>query len=683
MVDGDRRCARARLPAHLSAPPTIRGSMRVRERGRWRRSFGSVLGLLCLASLFSVSPAGANFDCGTALMSCQVQLDNSGRAWFTTPEKLTEDALGDGTLKNGVFQIYERTGSQTLLVSKRPDGTPIAPENKQNVAAYLLGVSPDGERVYIQTDASLVPEDGDAGHEGSSTDGYALSGGAYTLVTTGPLDSPAPIPNPYDGGFQVWASDDGRYVYFATPRALAPDDWDSSSDIYQRAGGQTRLVSTGPDEYLPTPEFPYYTAPQPRFLGASPDGATAYFASAAHLTPDEPGKSPSEGKLLTSDIFSWRDGVTQRVTRTVSPETVPGTPWESFDPYSFAGAGEGSVYFAANSGQVPEDTDQNRDVYRAKPDGSLERVIASPAGGAGPAQTFMSFLSVEAVSRDGSRLFLRSGQQLAPADRDDEVDIYMWSAGSYQLITPKGDLNGALEEELELSAISGDGHRAYFKTWASLSPQDTDEEPDVYEWSEGQIRLVSPASDGKQSAAFFSGISPNGRFVAFSTWEDLLPGDNDFKQDIYVIDMGAGSASSASISRAGGHSGSRPAKRRRLRLVTAEAIAPKMKIARRASLGDRTARLRLRCPRSERSGPCHGRVRLLSTGSRELLAQGKFRIPTGQGGAVLVKGDRLPARLGGPRFALARVRGADALGNTRVVERRVFLQGEERRGSRR
>jgi hypothetical protein len=643
--------------------------MRPLARGGRRRSWtsGPVLALLSLALLFSASQAGADFDCGTALSNCQVQLDNSGRAWFTSYERLTEDALGDGTLKNGISQIYERVGNRTLLVSKRLDGTPIAPENKQNSAAWLLGVSPDGERVYIQTDASLVPEDGDAGHEGSSTDGYMLSNGAYTLLTTGPLDSPAPIPNPYDGEHQVWASDDGKYVYFETPRALVPEDWDSSSDIYQRADGQTRLVSTGPDEYLPTPEFPNPFAPQPRFLGASPDGATAYFASAAHLTPDEPGKSPSEGGLLTSDIFAWRDGTTQRITHTISPMEVPGTPWESFDPYSFAGAGEGSVYFAANSGQVPEDTDQNRDVYRAKPDGSLERIISSPSG-ADPTQ---GFLSVEAVSHDGSRLFLRSGEQLVPADRDREADIYMWSDGKYQLISPKGNLNGAFEEELELSAISGDGHRAYFKTWASLSPQDTDDEPDVYEWNEGTIRLVSPASDGRQSASFFMGISPNGRFVAFSTWEELVPGDNDVNRDIYVIDMGAGS-------QAGGASASlvRPGKKRgrhRLRLVTAEAIPPKMRIGRGGSFDGKTAWLKLRCPKSERSGPCHGRVRLLNRGSRKLLAKGRFRIQSGKGGTVVLKGRSLSMGKGS-LVALARVRGADQLGNAAVVERKVHLR---------
>lgn len=626
--------------------------------------------LLCLASLRSAAPAAADFDCGTALITCQVQLDDSGRAWFDSYEKLTEDALGDGTLKNGVFQVYERDGNRTLLVSKRPDGTPIAPENKQNIAASLLGVSPDGKRVYLQTDASLVPEDGDAGYEGGSSDAYVISGGDYTLLTTGPLDGPAPNPNPYAGSHGLWASDDGKYVYFETAQAFVPEDWDSFSDVYQRSEGRTRLVSTGPDELLPTTEYPDPFIPEIRFLGASPDGATAYFATAAHLTADDPGKYPDEVSLLTSDIFSWRDGVTRRITHTVSPAEAPGTPWESFDPYSFAGAGEGSVYFTANSGQVPEDTDLNRDVYRARPDGTLERVIALPAS-ADPSQ---SFLRLEAVSRDGSRLFLLSGQQLAPADHDHEVDIYMWSAGHFQLVSPKGDLHEAKEEELQLCSISSNGRRAYFQTWASLSPQDTDSEPDVYEWSDGKVRLVSPASDGRQSASFCAGISPNGRFVAFSTWEQLLPGDNDVKRDVYVIDMGAAEAasSSASASRAR-RSGRRRGHRHRLRLVTAESIPPRMGIAARGALGTRGAHLRLRCPKAEQSGPCHGRARLLSRSSHALLAAGSFRIPSGRSGRVLLQGRRLAKH--GRLKVLVRVRGADQLGNAATVTRTATLRG--------
>lgn len=623
---------------------------------RWGRAVTLTCGLAALVAAFALPPAAtASFDCGTALSRCRVQLDNFGRAWFESHEKLTEDALGDGTLRGGVFQVYQRVGNQTVLVSRRPDGQPIAPENKQRVAAMLLGVSSDGERVYIKTDASLVPEDLDGGHEGSSQDGYLLSRGAYSLFTTGPLDG-APNPNPFLGSQSVWASDDGRVVYFETGQQLVPEDWDAASDIYQRVDGQTRLVSIGPDQTLPTPEFPNPNVPETRFLGATPDGSTAFFSTAEHLTEDDTEK-------LTFDIFSWRDGLTRRLTRTVSPEEDPNGVWEAFDPYSFGGTSEdGSIYFTARGRHVPEDTDANSDIYRARPDGSLERVLASPPGAVGA----QAFFRVEEISRDGSRLFISTGQALVPEDQDLLLDIYRWSGGSYQLISPQ-PISAVNEEELHLCSASADGARAYFRTWASHSPQDTDEDPDVYEWSEGAVRLVSPASDGKSSPAFCSGISPNGRFVAFATWEDFVPGDNDAKEDVYVVDMGAPAAAAAASARR------KPAKRpqrRKLRLITAEAIAPRIGVARTGVLRDDAVRLRLRCPKSERSGPCRGRVKLLSSKRGRVLAAGSFRIGAGRKATVLLKG-RKPSRAG---RALARVRGADMLGNRRTVSAAVRLR---------
>lgn len=604
------------------------------------------------AALIVVPSAGASFGCGAALMRCQAELDNSGRVWFTSSEKLTEDALGDGTPRNGVFQVYQRVGNQTVLVSRYSDGRPIEANNRQRIAAWLLGVSPDGERVYIQTQASLVPEDTDGGHEELSSDGYVISGGAYSLFTVGPQDVTGPNTLFGFGAQGIWASDDGAYAYFLTSQQLVPEDWDSSSDVYQRASGQTRLVSTGPDQTLPTPEFPSPFVPETRFLGASPDGATAYFTTAEHLTADDTGK-PS------LDIFSWRDGVTTRLTRTVSPEEVPGATWEVFDPYSFAGASDGSIYFVAHSPQVPEDTDAFSDVYRARPDGSLERVLVSGTAGEG-------YLRLQEVSRDGSRLFLFSSAQLVPADNGDEADIYMWSAGKYTLINPDGNVPAGKEAETMLCSISNDGRRAYFQTWSVLTPEDTDKWPDVYEWSDGgSVRLVSPDGEGKEGASFCAGISPNGRFVAFTTWEELVPGDNDVDEDIYVVDMGAAASASASAARPQRGKKQRP---RRAKLVTAESIAPRMGMPKTGVLGDDAARLGLRCPKAERSGPCRGQVTLLTPKSKRVLAKGRFKIKAGHRAPVVLAGRRLPAAAG--RF-LVRVRAADMLGNRRVVAKPV------------
>jgi hypothetical protein len=112
--------------------------------------------------------------------------------------------------------------------------------------------------------------------------------------------------------------------------------------------------------------------------------------------------------------------------------------------------------------------------------------------------------------------------------------------------------------------------------------------------------------------------------------------------------------------------------RMRLRLVTAESIPPHMKVGVVATLESSTVRLRLRCPRAERSGPCHGRVKLVN-GGRRVFASGAFRIPTGHARQVTLE-TRSRRHLRGEPSVIARVRGIDRLGNAAIVERVVRLR---------
>lgn len=602
--------------------------------------------LVCLTGA-----AKANFSCGTALGRCRVQIDNAGSVWFESNEKLTEDALGDGTFATGTFQIYERTGGKTLLVSKLPDGSPIPVENRRHISAELLAVSPDGRRVYLSTDASLTLDDGDGGHEDGSVDLYELFDGRYTFLSTGPLDDQKPPP--FLGGLgRMMGSDDGQYFYFSTTQRLVPEDLDNTMDIYQRHEGQVHLVSTGPDETLPTAEFP-----DPRFpaelLGISPDGATVYFITFDHLTADDSVDN-------TVDIYSWHDGTTTRLTRTTSPSEI-------FGSISFAVGPDGSAYFTPRLPQVPEDTDQLADIYKASPDGTIERLSATPPGTplGGPVG---GIFYIEAASRDGSRLLMRTTRALVPSDHNEREDLYIWSGGRFQRITPE-PAKEPKNPELEACAMSGDGRRVYFDIRDQFSGQDTDNRTDVYEWSEGSVRLVSPASDGTPTNAFCDGISPNGRYVAFSTSEELTQEDGDTKDDIYLIDMegsGGGVVGAASAARPiPSHH------RHRLRLVTAESIPPHMRIGARGALGKETASLRLVCPKSEQSGPCHGRARLLDPATKRPLASGTFKIPSGTAEVVVLRGRGI---LRGSRQALARVAGADRLGNRKVITRTIALR---------
>ena len=181
---------------------------------------------------------------------------------------------------------------------------------------------------------------------------------------------------------------------------------------------------------------------------------------------------------------------------------------------------------------------------------------------------------------------------------------------------------------------------------------------------------------GEQVGSFFDSISPNGRYVVFSTFEDLLPSDEDLKSDIYLVDMGPQPQPEGRASASAARPGRTQRHRwhRRLRLVSAESIAPKMRIAARGTFGDGGAHLKLGCPKAETSGPCHGRARLLDAGlpqaARERAASGSPR------GTVPGSGSRQrpAAAAAGSLTALARVRGADMLHNAARVHATVELR---------
>lgn len=548
---------------------------------------------------------------------------------------------------------------------KGPDGKPIPYGERHRYSEYVNGVSPDGERVYVSTEASLTPDDHDVPFSSdSSVDGYELAEGKYTLVTTGPLDESLPDPFGCCGANIAWASDDGSHVYFVTNDRMTAEDLDGSRDIYERSGGQTRLVSTGPGEVLADPNYSE-RAPDAEFLGASPDGATVYFATLQQLTADDTEK-------WTSDIYSWHDGVTRRLTHTIRYPEGPGQPFESFGRTNFGGASDdGSIFYVAHSPQSADDTDAYADLYRTHADGTAERLAS--AGPPPNTTPYQNPLMPGAVSQDGKRLYFSTTRALLPADTDDEADIYLLLTGSGRLrLVSKGDAEEPAEDaELTLSGISRDGSRAFFSTWEQLTTEDTDEEVDVYEWTGGRVRLATPAAAGHQVGSFFDSISPNGRYVVFDTFEELVPGDGDIKSDLYLVDMAAPTQAGASVSSA------QPARRRRhrhrVRLVSAESIPPRMRIARLGSFGGGVAYLRLGCPKPETSGPCHGKAKLVDTRTGRILASGRFRIGAGRHARVKLDGRALPR---GRRSlkALARVRGVDALQNARVVRAEVRLR---------
>ena len=118
---------------------------------------------------------------------------------------------------------------QTLLVRARLAAT--APMD-----AYLVGATENGDRVFIATREALVSSDTD-----SSLDIYQRSGGVVTLISTGPDGG-----NGAPGAELIDISTTARRSCSRPPSPWSLPIPTPMQDVYERSGGTTTLVSTGP-----------------------------------------------------------------------------------------------------------------------------------------------------------------------------------------------------------------------------------------------------------------------------------------------------------------------------------------------------------------------------------------------------------------------------------------------------
>ena len=181
--------------------------------------------------------------------------------------------------------MYERAGGQTTLLSAGSVG------GDEELDASFLDASADGARILVETDESLVSADTD-----TRLDVYERAGGQTTLLSTGP-----------DGGngefgveFQD-ASDDAGRVFFDTREPLVSADTDAQRDIYERAGGQTTLLSTGPDGGNGDSSA--------RFEGTSDDGSHVFLETLE--------------SLLSSDTDPAFDVYDMRIAAPPNPSSPP------------------------------------------------------------------------------------------------------------------------------------------------------------------------------------------------------------------------------------------------------------------------------------------------------------------------------------------------------------------------
>ncbi len=171
------------------------------------------------------------------------------------------------------------------------------------------------------------------------------------------------------------------------------------------------------------------------------------------------------------------------------------------------------------------------------------------------------------ISGDGHIVAFDSlASNLISGDTNGTWDVFVHDSQTGQTIRVSVAADGTEGNDASLvGSISADGRFVAFSSLASnLVPGDSNGSEDVFvcDRQTGQIRRVSIATDGTQgnSASIWPYMSPDGRFVAFtSSAFNLCPGDTNNNQDAFVHDIHTGQTSRLSISIDGtqGNHGSR------------------------------------------------------------------------------------------------------------------------------
>ncbi len=378
--------------------------------------------------------------------------------------------------------------------------------------------------------------------------------GASVLVPTGIAAATAPslVSASCDGGpangnsQQAAVSADGQFVaFYSDGTNLAPGDTNGQHDAFirDRASGAVELLNVSSDGQIGNNESAY---PRP-----SGDGRYVTFHSlASNLVPGDTNDR--------ADIFV-RDrqlGTTERVSvATDGSEANAHSGGQVITP-----DGRYIVYVTGASNLSPLDTQaDNLDIYlRDRQTGDTELVSLAEDG----TRPYIFESLNPSVSDDGRYIAFESRAQLVADDTNYDSDVYVrdrLTGTTVRISTPPGGGNADSYSYIRLGhGISGDGRYIAFESGSTdLVAGDTNGWADVFihDQTTGTTTLLSVAADGSQgnSVSATAAISGDGSRVAFfSVASNLIPGDTNGIQDVFVRDWPSGGLELVNVTEGGG-----------------------------------------------------------------------------------------------------------------------------------
>jgi hypothetical protein len=454
-----------------------------------------------------------------------------------------------------VYLQNNETGERSLIAA--------APSSSFGFAALapanIVGTS-DYSHIAIQLSQSAAgqytPED-PAPPAGSMENLYDYTGGHLHLVTVYPSGVASPTGGVLAGTVEgdlfsnaierKAISSDGSRIFFNAAAEGAPEG--SPKQLYVREDDSRTVMVSRPDPGVTDPEGPQVA----HFGTASADGSIVYFTSTEKLTAD----SQASNATNSADLYRY-DVASDRLTDLTAFDTNGAKVTHVIG----ASADGAYVYFGAEAELAPGASPGAPNIYVSH-DGGIRFVAHALTTGAGssvrPAEGAPAAPAGgdNRVTADGLHMVFESDLRTTSYDNDGYPEYYIYDYDSNELrcatCNPTGQkathgtfmagfhfggsypLRGNYEEIHDLSA---DGSRFFFVSSEKLVRQDTNGLPDVYEWENGTVYLISTGTSSSET--ILGNVSANGNDVTFLTRQSLSSADDDTAVDVYDAAVGGG-----------------------------------------------------------------------------------------------------------------------------------------------
>jgi WD40 repeat protein len=410
----------------------------------------------------------------------------------------------------------------TVRVSVKSSGAEVNTDNEYGA------VSGDGHLVTFESSGKFTPGDDD-------TDEDVFIRNVKTRKTSRVSVRPNGKEVAEANSAESAISSSGRYVAFASDGAFKPGDTNGFVDIYvkdRKTGAVKRAsLSNADNQVMAGADNPAISA-SGRYVAFTSGGA--FVPGDTNGYEDVYVRDLQQG---TTRLASVRDDGGQPQVDSLNPSISSNGRYVAFYNNDQQMTGDSDYGFMVDYDVFVRDLSQKRTIRASLRSNGTE---ADPAGN----QNNIT----PVISADGRFVAFSADSygDYVGTDANNQPDVYIHSLvnGSTTRVSVKSNEQEATGSSGEGSerplAISSDGSRVAFEAYAALAPADTNNERDVYvrDRPAGVTRFASVKANGGVITTGAGGqqlpaISANGRWVAFQTIGQVTPGDAGSDFDVF------------------------------------------------------------------------------------------------------------------------------------------------------